>query len=648
MYRMHPLIPGRLEVPLAGKRRVDRRDDFTGSRAATRKDSSTATGWATCSTRSGSRIPARSPCTTIPTRCGTWLGSTGDHRHRDHRHPPGPRAGRAAVQRLPREVCASRVEKFEEMTPNPEWAKEIREVYSGDIDKVDIQVGMYAEKPPTGFGFSDTAFRIFILMASRRLKSDRFFTNDYTPEIYTKVGFDWVNNTSMKDVLLRHYPELKPEIKDAERIFAPWGDTPLPTRSDVWRTRSRPTYRSATDRVIDFAEASTLDGVRFTAQVAVPNVLQGLFRRRRRIAGIATVVGADTQAVRFYEGLVRDKTDRLRQDRQGRVAAGASARGRPGRPRRLSQPVSIRSDAKRKGMSHFQPDALTISRGSLWENRRRFAEAILDTGKPLHRLAQTSSRWRTRRPRALASGEITWERINDAFQRLTRRVILGAPRSHGTEISNLLATLMDEANSSPGGESKHFAPFMAKVRHSVDTAAPGSLAALVAEGPQDFRHQAGRATGALDVCDGRHAARQRVPNAGRTGHTSSPARRGTQRGWLRGMSIPRKESLNCATSRRVCKTPCGCGRRRRCSPECGTRRKASRRDRACRHPGLHLQPGNHRNRDRVSFADRFAPDEWMTGNAAQNWSFNFFSNGPQGCPAPAFRCSWAQPCLRDC
>lgn len=37
---------------------------------------------------------------------------------------------------------------------------------------------MLAEPLPPGFGFSDTAFRIFILMASRRLKSDRFFTND--------------------------------------------------------------------------------------------------------------------------------------------------------------------------------------------------------------------------------------------------------------------------------------------------------------------------------------------------------------------------------------------------------------------------------------------------------------------------------------
>ena len=45
------------------------------------------------------------------------------------------------------------------------------DVYDGDIDKVDLQVGLLAEPLPPGFGFSDTAFRIFILMASRRLKS---------------------------------------------------------------------------------------------------------------------------------------------------------------------------------------------------------------------------------------------------------------------------------------------------------------------------------------------------------------------------------------------------------------------------------------------------------------------------------------------
>ena len=89
-----------------------------------------------------------------------------------------------------------RVEKFEDLTPNPEWNEQIREVYGGDIDKVDTQVGMLGEKIPPGFGFSDTAFRIFILMASRRLKSDRFFTNDYTPRSTPSKGSSGLTTTS--------------------------------------------------------------------------------------------------------------------------------------------------------------------------------------------------------------------------------------------------------------------------------------------------------------------------------------------------------------------------------------------------------------------------------------------------------------------
>jgi hypothetical protein len=115
-----------------------------------------------------------------------------------------------------------RRKSIEQITPVKEWQREIAELYRGDVDLVDLQVGLQAEKPPKGFGFSDTAFRIFILMASRRLKSDRFFTDDFRPEVYTQVGYDWVNNNGLKDVLLRHYPELAPVIGDVERVFAPW------------------------------------------------------------------------------------------------------------------------------------------------------------------------------------------------------------------------------------------------------------------------------------------------------------------------------------------------------------------------------------------------------------------------------------------
>ena len=69
---------------------------------------------------------------------------------------------------------------------------------------------MFAEPLPKGFAFSDTAFRIFILMASRRLNSDRFFTTDYTPQVYTQAGMDWIDANDMSTVLLRHYPGLAP------------------------------------------------------------------------------------------------------------------------------------------------------------------------------------------------------------------------------------------------------------------------------------------------------------------------------------------------------------------------------------------------------------------------------------------------------
>jgi len=111
---------------------------------------------------------------------------------------------------------------FDDLTDNPQWAREIENVYHGNIEEVDLTVGALAERRPTGFAFSDTAFRIFILMASRRLNSDRFFTADYTPAVYTQEGMDWINDNSMATVLLRHYPQLRPAIGALPNAFLPW------------------------------------------------------------------------------------------------------------------------------------------------------------------------------------------------------------------------------------------------------------------------------------------------------------------------------------------------------------------------------------------------------------------------------------------
>jgi hypothetical protein len=111
---------------------------------------------------------------------------------------------------------------FDEISDNPTWNEEIRRVYNNDLEKVDLMVGLMAEPLPKGFGFSETAFRVFILMASRRLKSDRFLSQDYRPEIYTKAGIDWVENTTMIDVLTRHFPHVAPAMKGLDNAFHPW------------------------------------------------------------------------------------------------------------------------------------------------------------------------------------------------------------------------------------------------------------------------------------------------------------------------------------------------------------------------------------------------------------------------------------------
>ena len=83
-------------------------------------------------------------------------------------------------------------------------------------------VGLYCEPLPEGFGFSETAFRIFVLMASRRLKSDRFFTDDFNESVYTPEGMRWIRDNGFASVLTRHHPELLHKVGRVRNAFSPW------------------------------------------------------------------------------------------------------------------------------------------------------------------------------------------------------------------------------------------------------------------------------------------------------------------------------------------------------------------------------------------------------------------------------------------
>ena len=127
-----------------------------------------------------------------------------------------------------------------------------------NVEDVDTVVGWLAESTrPHGFAISETQFVVFILNASRRLFSDRFFTSSFRPEFYSTLGLDWVKNNGpgpvemeegtpnghrqqvspLKRVLVRTMPELAPELQHVVNAFDPWARDRGEYYSLAWKPR---------------------------------------------------------------------------------------------------------------------------------------------------------------------------------------------------------------------------------------------------------------------------------------------------------------------------------------------------------------------------------------------------------------------------
>lgn len=116
---------------------------------------------------------------------------------------------------------------LEELTDDPQLLAHLRQLYGDDagaIERVDALVGTFAEaQRPDCYGFGETLFQVFTLMATRRLQADRFYTNSFNASVYTPEGMAWIEGASMKNVLLRHYPELADTgLADVSNAFQPW------------------------------------------------------------------------------------------------------------------------------------------------------------------------------------------------------------------------------------------------------------------------------------------------------------------------------------------------------------------------------------------------------------------------------------------
>jgi hypothetical protein len=223
VYRLHPLLPDDYEIRDSRTGALIDSTDFDPIQGASTRAKSDEYGFSNLLYSFGTANPGAICLRNHPRALSNHVRLTGERvdlgtidilRDRER--------GVARYNDFREKLRKPRVNSFDELTDNPEWAREIEDVYDGDIDRVDLQVGLLAEPLPPGFGFSDTAFRIFILMASRRLRSDRFFTNDYSADVYTPEGLAWVEKNTMSDLLLRHHPELAPALDGVQNAFAPW------------------------------------------------------------------------------------------------------------------------------------------------------------------------------------------------------------------------------------------------------------------------------------------------------------------------------------------------------------------------------------------------------------------------------------------
>ena len=126
-----------------------------------------------------------------------------------------------------RQLGLNPIRTFDDLTDDREQVKKLKAVYGdqpGDVEKLDLLIGTLGEgHRPTGFGFGETLFQIFILNATRRLHADRFYTDDYNEQTYTKEGLAWIDDSDLKTVILRHFPELASTgLGNVKNAFEPW------------------------------------------------------------------------------------------------------------------------------------------------------------------------------------------------------------------------------------------------------------------------------------------------------------------------------------------------------------------------------------------------------------------------------------------
>jgi cytochrome P450 len=380
-------------------------------------------------------------------------------------------------------------------------------------------------------------------------------------------------------------------------------------------------------------EASLGESVKFVAAGLLPALVRGLFSPRKGAMKLLTRLDADAKTTAVLRSI------RAKHGGEGVRLLGGRIVTLWG-PGAISEVLEKSADvyhsgsgAKAKGMSHFQPDALTLSHGDEWNDRRRFNESVLATKDPLHpdaaRFLGVVAEEVERLP---VREELDWDGFEQLFDKVTLRVVFGDSARDDSELTALLEKLMGEANRLVGlSTTDEYYEFYGKLERKLRDPEPGSLLARFADAPQSDRtrvvHQiphmmfATRDTLgantyralALTVADPQVEAK--VLASLQAGDLTDPSFMGGL-DYLEGCL---QEAM------RLWPTVPMLARETTRSTELA---------------GAELEQGtqvmilntfNHRDVDQVPDANRLRPERWMNGSE-RNPKFNHLSGGSQYCP----------------
>jgi cytochrome P450 len=386
-------------------------------------------------------------------------------------------------------------------------------------------------------------------------------------------------------------------------------------------------------------KATVLDTLAVLAGVIIPTVAKGPIIRRPKVVAIAERLDLDRRAVKRLQRMrnrygpgplllripIRTQAVVLSPEHVRRVLHESP------------EPFATATREKKEALAHFEPKGALISHGAKREVRRQLNEDVLDTERPMHRLAErfvtvVNEEAEEILIEAHRNGALDWDVFASGWFRVVRRVVLGDSARDDHELTAMIDSLRSGANWS------YFTPkrkdlrkqFFVRLNDHLARAEPGSLAQIMAETPKAEAaapsHQvpqwlfafdpAGMTTFrvlALLASHPQHMARARAEIAART----SQGILARELPYLRATVL---ESLRLwPTTPMVLRETT-----RKTTWETGSM--------GANTSILIFAPFFHRDDQRLDYAHRFDPEVWLDPSVRENWPLIPFSDGPGVCP----------------